>query len=71
MSKHELLDHCSDLLASGRISRRVFLGRAAALGVSASMASTVAATAVHLGYRVATRDRRSFHRVDGLAVEYW
>lgn len=31
----------------------------------------VAATAVHLGYRVATRDRKSFHRVDGLTVEYW
>lgn len=31
----------------------------------------VAATAVHLGYRVATRDRRSFHRVEGLEVEYW
>lgn len=30
----------------------------------------IAATAVHLGYRVATRDRRSFSRVDGLAVEY-
>lgn len=30
----------------------------------------IAATAVHLGYRVATRDRRSFARVDGLAVEY-
>ena len=46
MSKHELLDRCADLLASGRISRREFLGRAAALGVSASMASTLAATAV-------------------------
>ena len=31
----------------------------------------IAATAVHLGYRVATRDRRSFARIDGLAVEYW
>ncbi len=31
----------------------------------------IAATAVHLDYRVATRDRRSFARVDGLAVEYW
>lgn len=31
----------------------------------------IAATALHLGYRVATRDRRSFHRVDGLTVEYW
>ena len=30
----------------------------------------IAATAVHPGYRVATRDRRSFSRVDGLAVEY-
>ncbi len=31
----------------------------------------IAATAVHLGYSVATRDRRSFSRVDGLAVLYW
>lgn len=31
----------------------------------------IAATALHLGYRVATRDRRSFHRVEGLPVEYW
>ena len=31
----------------------------------------IAATAVHFGYRVATRDRRSFHRVKGLQVEYW
>ena len=31
----------------------------------------IAATAVSGGYRVATRDRRSFHRVEGLEVEYW
>ena len=31
----------------------------------------IAATAVSSGYRVATRDRRSFARVDGLEVEYW
>lgn len=31
----------------------------------------IAATALHLGYRVATRDRRSFRRVEGLEVEYW
>ncbi|WP_420463490.1 PIN domain-containing protein [Candidatus Palauibacter sp.] len=31
----------------------------------------IAATAVSGGYRVATRDRRSFARVDGLEVEYW
>ena len=31
----------------------------------------IAATALHLDYRVATRDRRSFHRVAGLPVEYW
>ena len=30
----------------------------------------IAATAVHLGYRVATRDPRSFHRVNGLPVDY-
>ena len=30
----------------------------------------IAATAVHLDYRVATRDRRSFARIDGLGVEY-
>ena len=51
----------------------------ATLGVRLARAGTpigahdlmVAATAVHLGYRVATRDRRSFHRVDGLTVAYW
>jgi predicted nucleic acid-binding protein len=31
----------------------------------------VAATAVRLGYAVATRDRRSFGRIEGLDVEYW
>lgn len=31
----------------------------------------IAATAVSVGYRVATRDRRSFARVDGLDVQYW
>ena len=31
----------------------------------------IAATAVRLGYAVATCDRRSFARVDGLAVQYW
>ena len=31
----------------------------------------IAATAVWLGYGVATRDRRSFGRIDGLRVEYW
>lgn len=31
----------------------------------------IAATAVHHGHAVATRDRRSFHRVEGLEVEYW
>ena len=31
----------------------------------------IAATALHLDYRVATRDRRSFHRVAGILVEYW
>ena len=31
----------------------------------------IAATAVSVGYRVATRDRRSFNRVEGLEVEYW
>ncbi|MXX70040.1 MAG: type II toxin-antitoxin system VapC family toxin [Gemmatimonadales bacterium] len=31
----------------------------------------IAATAVSRDYRVATRDRRSFHRVEGLGVEYW
>ena len=51
----------------------------ATLGVRLARAGTpigahdlmVAATAVHLGYRVATLDRRSFHRIEGLAVEYW
>ena len=31
----------------------------------------IAATAVHLGYAVATCDRRGFGRVDDLAVDYW
>lgn len=31
----------------------------------------IAATAVHHGHAVATRDRRSFYRVEGLEVEYW
>lgn len=31
----------------------------------------IAATAVQLGYAVATCDRRSFGRVDGLVVRYW
>ena len=31
----------------------------------------IAATAVQLGYAVATCDRRSFGRVDGLDVRYW
>ena len=31
----------------------------------------IAATAVHLGYAVATCDRRGFGRVDGLDVDYW
>ena len=31
----------------------------------------IAATAVRLGYSVATRDRRSFGRIEGLDVEYW
>lgn len=31
----------------------------------------IAATAVHLGYDVATRDRRSFSRLSDLAVQYW
>ena len=31
----------------------------------------IAATAVHHGHRVATRDRRSYRRIEGLGVEYW
>ena len=31
----------------------------------------IAATAVWLGYDVATRDRRSFHRIKGLTVRHW
>ena len=31
----------------------------------------IAATAVHLGYVVATRDRRSFSRLPDLRVHYW
>ncbi|GLS39038.1 peptide ABC transporter substrate-binding protein [Mesorhizobium tianshanense] len=39
------LDHLADLAGKGRISRRGFLGRAAALGVSAALASTLAGKA--------------------------
>lgn len=31
----------------------------------------IAATAVWLGYDVATRDRRSFHRIKGITVRHW
>ena len=31
----------------------------------------IAATALSLDYRVATRDRRSFPKIPGLAVAYW
>ena len=31
----------------------------------------IAATAAHLGYDVATRDRRSFARLGDLNVQYW
>jgi predicted nucleic acid-binding protein len=31
----------------------------------------IAATGVMLGYRIATRDRRSFPRIKGLDVVYW
>lgn len=31
----------------------------------------IAATAVRLGYAVATHDRRGFARIEGLDVEYW
>ena len=31
----------------------------------------ISATAVRLGYAVATRDRRSFARIEGLDVQYW
>ena len=38
-------DHLLKSAAKGRISRREFMGRAAALGVSAATASTLLATA--------------------------
>jgi len=31
----------------------------------------IAATALRLGYGVATRDRRSFGRIEDLDVRYW
>jgi predicted nucleic acid-binding protein len=31
----------------------------------------IAATAVALGFAVATRDRRSFPKIPGLQVRYW
>ena len=39
------LDHLADLAGMGRITRRDFIGRAAALGVTAGMASTLAGKA--------------------------
>ncbi len=39
------LDHLSSLAKSGRLSRRDFLGRAAALGASAALATTLAGRA--------------------------
>ncbi|TGV63071.1 twin-arginine translocation signal domain-containing protein, partial [Mesorhizobium sp. M00.F.Ca.ET.158.01.1.1] len=39
------LDHLADLAGQGRISRRDFLGRTAALGVSAALATTLAGKA--------------------------
>jgi peptide/nickel transport system substrate-binding protein len=39
------LDHLSQLAATGRITRRAFLGRAAALGVSAALAGSLATRA--------------------------
>jgi peptide/nickel transport system substrate-binding protein len=39
------LDHLAELAGKGQISRRAFLGRAAALGVSAALASTLAGRA--------------------------
>jgi len=36
------LDHLSELAGKGRISRRDFLGRAAALGVSAALLTALA-----------------------------
>jgi peptide/nickel transport system substrate-binding protein len=42
---HTELDHLAELAGKGRISRRDFLGRAAALGVSAALATTLAGKA--------------------------
>ncbi|TIW81724.1 MAG: twin-arginine translocation signal domain-containing protein, partial [Mesorhizobium sp.] len=39
------LDHLAELAGQGRISRRDFLGRTAALGVSAALATTLAGKA--------------------------
>jgi len=54
---------------------RTHAALAADLGASgASMGPhdlLIAATAVHLGHVVATRDRRSFARLADLPVEYW
>ncbi|RUW79215.1 ABC transporter substrate-binding protein, partial [Mesorhizobium sp. M2A.F.Ca.ET.067.02.1.1] len=42
---HTELDHLAELAGKGRISRRDFLGRAAALGASAALATTLAGKA--------------------------
>ena len=43
---HEEIDHLGRLMAQGRLSRRDFLGRAAALGVSTALATTLAGRAL-------------------------
>ena len=40
------IDHLGRLMAQGRLSRREFMGRAAALGVSAALATTMAGRAL-------------------------
>ena len=54
---------------------RVHAARAAELEAEGTRAAAhdliIAATAVWLGYDVATRDRRSFARIEGLAVLHW
>ena len=54
---------------------RTHAALAASLGVNGATMGAhdllIAATAVHMGYDVATRDRRSFSRLADLSVLYW
>ena len=59
-----------DLLAA-RVYARIWAELAARGSGVAERDLMIGATAVALGYKVATRDKRSFSKIPGLAVEIW